>query len=295
MTLLIRCNTLANYPKVPNMKIYTSIFAVAILIFFLSSCTKDNSSSPVFHDSIAKIQTVTEYFNETEQRVTSFSYDTSSRLIRVSYDEIYNKEHYYDTIIYNGSTITIITYDNKNKLLEQKVFTLNAGHLAVLMTDTLGDQTKSARRHFFDFSVQEHEANIYSYDANGYQTLEISSNEYGGTHRYEKTFSDGNLISSTYQFMANDTVIQSGASTFKYYTNNANTIGNYNRGIPFLGKQNTNLLSAISDQKWQSADTIRITTNYRYEFDNLNRVIKQYIMTQNSGNDDVTYLAYTYR
>jgi hypothetical protein len=277
------------------MKINISFFTLVFLILFLPSCKKDNSGSPAFHDSIPKIQTVTEYFNGEKERVTSFSYDASSRLVRVSFDEIYNNQKYYDTIIYNGATITMTTYDAKNKLIESEIFTLNSNQLAVLMTDTLGEQKKSSFRPFLDFSLQDHEANIYGYDDNGYQTLEISTNEFGGTHRYEKSYSNGNLVSSSYEYMANDTLIQSGASVFKYYTDKSNSIGNQNRGIPFLGKQNTNLLLSISDQKWHSYDTLRLTTSYRYEFDNQNRVVKQFVSPQNSENEDVTYLTFTYR
>jgi hypothetical protein len=276
------------------MKISYAIFTLAFLLFNLASCTKDKSSSPAFHDSIPRIQTVTEYFNGATERVTSFLYDTSSRLVKVSFHEILENQQYYDTLIYNGSTIVMNTYSNKNKLIESEIFTLNSNNLVVLMTDTFGEQKKSVR-HFLDLRLQEHEANIYGYDENGYQTLEISTNEYGGTHRYEKSYSAGNLITSTYQYMANDTVIQNGASTFKYYSDKSNTIGNENRGIAFLGKQNTNLLSNILDQKWLTTDTLSLITDYRYEFDSKNRVIKQYITPRNGDNDDVTYLTFTYR
>jgi len=277
------------------MKINISFSILVILILNFSSCTKDNSSSPAFHDSIPKIQTITEYYNGEEERVTSFSYDTSSRLVRISYVENYNNQQYFDTIIYKGSNITITTYDNKNKIIEVEIFALNPNNLAILMIDTLGAQKKSLKHSFLDLSIQEHEANIYGYDNNSYQTLEVSTNEYGGTHRYDKTYSDGNLISSRYQFIINDTVIQNGTSIFKYYTEQFNTIGNENRGITFFGKQNTNLLLSISDQNWQSADTLRLTTAYRYEFDNKNRVIKQYITPRKGEIDDVTYLTFTYR
>jgi hypothetical protein len=277
------------------MKLSISLFALPILFLFLSSCHKENADSPWANDSIQKIQSVTEYFNGVKQRVTSFSYDSSARINRILFNEIYEAQQYYDTVIYNGPTIKLITYNNKKQLLEQEVFTLNSANLAVLMIDTLGDTKKSARMNFTYLNLLEHEANIYGYDANGYQTLEISTNEYGGTHRYEKTYTNGNLVSSTYQFMANDTVIQNGTTAFTYYDGKTNSIGNQNRGISFLGKQNTNLLLSISDQKWHTTDTLRVTTTYRYEFDDHNRVVKQYITTLGSENDDVTYLSYTYR
>jgi hypothetical protein len=277
------------------MKLSISLFALAMCFLFLSSCNKGNTDSPYANDSIPKIQSVTEYFNGAEQRVTSFSYDSSARIVKILFNEIYEAQQYYDTVIYSGSTIKLITYNNNKKFLEQEVFTLNSNKLAVIMIDTLGDNKKSARMNFTTLNLLEHEANIYGYDGNGYQTLELSTNEYGGTHRYDKTYSNGNLVSSTYQFMANDTAIQNGTTAFSYYEGKTNTIGNQNRGIPFLGKQNTNLLLSISDLKWHTTDTLRVITTYRYEFDDHNRVARQYITTQGNENNDVTFLTYTYR
>lgn len=277
------------------MKINISFCAFLFIILVLSSCTKDHSESPVFNDSIAKIQTITEYFNGIKERVTIFTYDTSSRLAKVLYYESYNNLQYFDTVIYNGTAITITTYDNSRRLLEIENYTLNSDRLAILMTDTLGPQEKSLRHSTGTFLIQELESNIYGYDNFGYQNLLVSTNEYGGTHRYDMAYSAGNLISSIYQYMANDTVIQNGITTFNYFTDKLNTIGNLNHGISFLGKQNSNLLLSISDLEWSSADTVRTITNYRYEFDSKNRVSKQYITSQSGDSDDVTYLLFTYR
>jgi hypothetical protein len=275
------------------MKIILSSFSLIFLILF--SCTKENTNNPAFNDSIPKILSVTEYFNGNIERVTNFSYDSSSRLIKVTFHEMNTNQKYYDTLRYSGSTVTMTTYDLNHKMLESEIYTLNSDNLAVVMIDTLGEEKKSAKRHLSNFIIQEFESNIYGYDGSGYQTLEVSTNEYGGTHRYENSYSDGNVISSTFQFMAKDTVIQNGASAYKYYTDKSNTIGNQNRGISFMGKQNTNLLASISDLKWQSYDTLKTTTAYRYEFDSKKRVIKQYVTPQTGESDDVTYLTFTYR
>jgi hypothetical protein len=277
------------------MKINISFCLLLFIILFHSSCKKDNSGSPGFHDSIPRILSVAEYFNGSEQSVDDYIYDANSRLIKILYNEIYADEHYFDTVTYNGTTITITTYDKNYKLLEMKVYTLNSEMLAIIMTDTITSEQKSLKHSFRHFSLQDLSDNIYGYDNNGYQILQVSTNEYGGIHRFDMTYSEGNIISSIYQYMANDTVIQNGITTFKYFNDKSNTIGNLNMGIPFLGKQNSNLLLSISEQKWSSADTIRTSTSYRYEFDNKNRVSKQYISPQNGDSDDVSYLSFTYR
>jgi len=275
------------------MKIRLSLFILLTGVFIFSSCNKGNTDSPYANDSIPKIQKIAEFYNGSKQRETSFTYDSNARLIKVLYNEIYSSEQFYDSLSYTSTTVTRTTYNRNHKFMEQEVFTLNSKHLAVVMTDTLGEEKKSARLHF-KYGSLENESNIYVYDLDGYQTLEITSNEFGGIHRFEKTFANGNLVSSIYQYMANDTVILNGNSYFNYF-DNLNTIGNQNRGIFFLGKQNTNLISSLTDQRWHSTDTLHLTTSYRYEYDSRKRVVKQFISPNQGENDDVTYLEYTYR
>ncbi len=277
------------------MKTVISSFIFSFSILLLFSCSKENSESPYANDSVPKIIKISEYYNGSMQRETSLTYDTSARLIKVVYDEVNEGQKYYDTIIYSTSSVIISTYNNLSKMIKQEVFSLNANKLAILMNDSLDDNKQAAKSTFKFSSILEHEANIYGYDANGYQTLEIITNEYGGTHRFDKTYSDGNLFSTIHEYMANDTVLLSGISSFTYYTDKTNSIGNLNRGISFLGKQNNNLLLSISDQRWHSTDTVKSKTNYQYEFDSHNRVVKQYILPQTGENKDESYLIYTYR
>ena len=275
------------------MKLRLSLFILLTGIFIFSSCNRENTDSPYANDSIPKIHKIAEYYNGAKRRESVFTYDSAARLIKVAYNEMYAGEQYYDTLTYSANTVIWTTFNSKKKIIEQEVFTLNSNHMAVLMTDTLGDENKSARLNF-KFGTLENESNIYDYDLDGYQTLEITSNEFGGIHRFEKTFSNGNLVSSIYQYMANDTVILNGNSTFNYF-DKSNTIGNLNRGIFFLGKQSTNLISSLTDQRWHSTDTLNLTTSYRYEFDSRKRVVKQFISPQQEESDDVTYLVFSYR
>jgi hypothetical protein len=264
-------------------------------ILFLSSCDREIADSPYANDSIPRIKSITEYFNGIKQRETSLTYDTASRLVKIFYNDLFVGHTYYDTLVYSGSEVIKTTFSSKNKFLEQEVYTLNSDKLAVLMTDTLGDGSTASKGIYRKAGILEQEGNIYSYDPYGYQILEISTNEYGGIHRFDKSWTAGNLITSVYQYMANDTAILNGNSNFSYFTDKRNTIGNENKGISFLGKQNKNLLQTVLDNKWLSSDTLRVTTNYRYEYDDHNRVVKQYITPLGEENDDVSYISFRYR
>ena len=84
----------------------------------------------------------------------------------------------------------------------------------------------------------------------------------------------GNLIE-----VLDGNVLKEGTTTYEYYLDKINTIGNDNRGMPFMGKDSKNLVktvkytgttvNTVSKRKRSTSDY-----SYTYEFDSKNRVIK---------------------
>jgi hypothetical protein len=91
------------------------------------------------------------------------------------------------------------------------------------------------------------------------------------TYNYDNI---GNLIS---------TVSNGYTTNYEYYTDKINTIGYYNWGIYFLGKDSKNLIKSAIQNTY--------TTNFNYTFDSNNRVSKKREITSNYQNT-TTYTYY---
>jgi hypothetical protein len=86
----------------------------------------------------------------------------------------------------------------------------------------------------------------YSYDAQGYLIKETSFDEGGFfTDTTINTWLEGNLLSSFHsRYNQNPGLLLSENTTYTYYADKANSIGDENQGIFFLGKSSKNLLKA---------------------------------------------------
>lgn len=191
-------------------------------------------------------------------RIKSIQYgvDSSSSIDYYEYDSKgrLNKLNQYGSILkieYSDTKVAWISQDSKDTML----YKLNSKGLAISVTDYL----------------------YYEYDENGYLI-----------HWYIDVTNAG-FISILNGNMSSGKRIYSDDTTFYIYefSQKNNTIGNENKGMSFLGKQNINLTSKqISLKNSEPPDTVY----YSYEFDIKGRVVKQ--IENQAGKTHITMYTY---
>jgi len=98
--------------------------------------------------------------------------------------------------------------------------------------------------------------------------------------------------------VVNGNVVKQGNTTYEYYLDKTNTIGNAYRGINFLGNESKNLVKSekyTNDNMGGSSFTEEYL--YTYEFDSKNRVIKSTKTSTSNGvsnTNSKTITKYTY-
>ena len=79
-------------------------------------------------------------------------------------------------------------------------------------------------------------------------------------------------------------MVKQGNTTYEYYLDKINTIGNSNYGINFTGKESKNLVKTKKQTEiGQNGNTFTYEYSYVYEFDSKNRVIKSTRNTVSNG------------
>jgi hypothetical protein len=180
-----------------------------------------------------------------------YEYDSKGRLIKLNLDGYTQKIEYFD------SYLKYIFLDSN---LAPMITYTNYLNSKGLMVQSSGME--------------------YTYDSNGYC---ITSFNYPMNVSVKNTIKSGNISES---ITANINYATFSISIYEYSPKN-NTIGNENKGQCYLGKQNINLTSR---QINISAPNLPDTTNYSYEFDSKDRVIKQ--IETHSGNINTTLYTY---
>ncbi|MBL7933438.1 MAG: hypothetical protein JNL60_16145 [Bacteroidia bacterium] len=222
-------------------RIILGVFLISVLFF---ACKKKNKETEA-EIPVTTTGTVSQpviYKVKTEEiaipglTITyEYKYDSQGRVVRIN-----RSTGIYETFEWSpGKCIKTefsTSYPDPREIVE---FTL----------DSLGLCFSAARDSVFTY---------YKYDADGYKTWEIIS---GPNFESSYEILNGNVITT------NSDV---GNSTTEYFLDKNNTIGNLNKGMSFLGKQNKNLRKTIthivSGPDW--------LTNFVYEFDSKNRVVK---------------------
>lgn len=125
----------------------------------------------------------------------------------------------------------------------------------------------------------------YNYDINGYLSDHSST--------YYEYNADSNLVRSYYQSQGGNTYI-----TLYTYASGKNTIGNYNYGLYFLGKDSKNVIDHIIYYRVNSpGDTVETAyTNYAHTFDSEGRISGETRVAVDLPNDTSSYTIkqYTY-
>jgi len=271
------------------MKIQKLILVAIFCTIGLVDCKKDDNSDSPSNLSGSKLSKVT-FGNES----STFQYDGKGRLSKISHGS-----GAYTTLEYSASTVVIKEF-NEQGIQDNSywTYTLNSKGLATtcsyneagLSGKIVGIRSNSHLKNAFTILAASDILTTYEYDANGFLIKEVYP-ETNETKNY--VISNGNVVSSfgtwewgyenTYQYLAN--------STNTIFDDDFDMGGNENIGIYFMGKRNTNLISAITERVKDEYGTFHTYQySYSYEFDSKNRVTKK---TSSSQNDSYV-TTYTY-
>jgi hypothetical protein len=199
---------------------------------------------------------------------------TSSSTSRISKETTYS---YKDSII-TDTSITLYTYDSKGRLVSEinDYFTSTYSYISANLISI----TKSLKN---NSSIQNFKVN-YILDSKG-KVIKQYSEGTNDTTKVNYTKEGFPLpASSNIQIeVLNENIVKNvnttnGNTIYEYYLDKINGLGYANHGVYFMGKDSKNLIKSV---KWESPGTqkMRSSTQYTYEFDSKNRVIKS---TENS-------------
>jgi hypothetical protein len=192
-----------------------------------------------------------------------------------------------DTII-SDSSITVYAYDSKGRLISRSgkfskdTYEYNSANLITqTSTNTYSDPYNN---------VSQPYTFKYILDAKGLYTKGVYGKEFKDT-MYVSYSADGFMKSykigeKTYESnveIKDGNIIKQDNSTFEYYLDKTSTIRNVNRGINFYGKDSKNLVKSVKNTSIDPTLGSGIS-EYTYEFDSKNRVIKSTRTQVNSGN-----------
>lgn len=250
------------------MKTRMTLLFMAIGLLCFTSCSKDDSDAK---PEVIRLKTATSTIqNESSSMI--FSYNEDNRLTKCQYDDAS-----YDTILYYADSIIINSYIAPATLYSKSVYQLNSKGLAVTGECTYYVKSSAKVSVFSPFHFPNASAiYTYKYDANGY-LVEMTEIAEGTTSTYTYVIENGNTVSQTVYL---GTIPIQASITFD--TGKKNTIGNENKGVDFMGKQDNNLMTNVTVSAYS------YSLNVEYEFDAKNRVTKQSIP------DAYSYGFYTY-
>ncbi|MFN8237019.1 MAG: hypothetical protein U0T77_02525 [Chitinophagales bacterium] len=232
--------------------------------------------------------------------VESYQYDTQNRIskLTVSFPSS-PSEDFYNTFTYYKDTL----------------YVFSSNYSRQSFNDTLPDGTPIVRQYngilvlnshgLFEGTYNNKNFNIiidgpdysYHYDANDF--LQTYINSITDAYTKDSLFNNGTDYTEKRGVFIGFAGEFSVHTTYQYFADKVNTLGNKNFGKIHLGKSSTHLLKQeYTTYKHQTLGGIDYaeTKNYTYEFDNLDRVIKrttETILDSVSGSD-TTYSTATY-
>jgi len=277
------------------MKVVNSLLFLFLSVFCLMSCDDKNSD---ITDSIPKIASMTCYENDSLYSTTSYTYDTSGRLVE-------SKKHYGEyiytiNVTYIGDSILYKTVDsyepNDFNLIKGMLNSKNQIISYTGFSNNIIDELYTCEYNKEGYLIKESwtemdntgSGNITYTILNGNIIQNIFTSMYIETqYSSSKRLSNSknrleiqnrrvNCISNARLKAPLDLDYHTNSDTLNFqFTDTLNTIGSENMGLYFIGKQSRNLVS--------SSDTDVFT----YELDAKGRVHKQ-------STDDKNYTIFTY-
>ena len=240
-------------------RLFLTVIAINLLLF--SSCEKDNNEAANPLLGIPKINTQKMYINDELSVSFTYEYNSLGKVSKMTQNEEYTIIQYQNNMIYFQN------YDANGNLLTTDTAFLNTDGLIESMSFTYGDKIFDKTKPFFKKNNKAMQTATYEYDSDGFLIkLTIKNSEQTIIQFF--TIENENTVK---------TKITSETDTITaYFTFNdqINTIGSYNTGMDFFGKQNKNLYDKYTTEMIYNGQVNSYDTNVTYEFDDKNRVTK---------------------
>jgi hypothetical protein len=192
-----------------------------------------------------------------------------------------------DSIILDSSIITY-SYDNKGRLATKKEdnYTESYTYVSANLINVSRLYYKN------DVSIDSWEYSIIL-DSKGLAIKHYVSEKdtlflYFTPEGFLKGNKNGNVLE-----VLDGNVLKEGTTTYEYYLDKINTIGNDNRGMSFMGKDSKNLVKTVkyTGTTVNTVNEMKRSTSdysYTYEFDSKNRVVKS---TKASSNNQIVVIS----
>ena len=243
------------------------LFVIASVV--LTACKKEKL---MLSPSDALVKSKTEgNFTET------YYYDTQKRLSKIVYSSP-SSASYYHEFTYQANSISEYRSEEPLYALEQS---LPNGATRINCTSNPG-MLKLNEKGLYIGTASNCQTASYQYDANGF----LLAQDFGITdYSIKEQFSNDrkNVLTVSgkgFNYLGGDFTEN---TTYLYYTDKLNSIGNKNFGKQYLGKSSENLMKAATKNGE--------TTSYAYAFDAQERVIQK-ITTKGSTQTTTTYTYY---
>ncbi|MBP6755084.1 MAG: hypothetical protein KA210_02970 [Bacteroidia bacterium] len=208
-------------------------------------------------------------------------------------------EYYFDQSgKVSDSTVTTASYDANGRIISQiSKYNNNSIYSSSIVYSSLSMMTVNLSYKGSDTSYTN--KLLYFLDSKGLITKYCTEGKKDTINFYYSPdgFLKNNNIDEVVE-VVNGNVVKQGNTTYEYYLDKTNTIGNAYRGINFLGNESKNL---VKSEKYtepnQNGDNYTHEYAYVYEFDSKNRVIKSTKTSTSNGVSNTkskTITKYTY-
>lgn len=233
-----------------------------VLLAFVYSCKKDEETENPAKEIVPLITTrAISYEKHPEIDSTSFIYDDEGRCTR------FGDRNEHTDVTYSGSNVVFTSYDG-NVLDYTDTYTLNDQGLALTQIRTKPGSSNSSEKYIYNTKNQLTKTVVIE---NGIQDTTFY-------------FYDGDNVATMVTRYEENSIVTSDTTRFEYYTDKISTVEMTNLGFPFIGPRNKNLIKKTMRRYG--------TTEFTYEFDSKDRVIKE-TATSNGSVDH--YVHYTYK
>ena len=227
-----------------------AIFCVVLSLFIaFSSCKDSDNEEEQLILPAQKIKTITYYSGKSIIHHESYEYDSSGRLSKLTYANSLQLTGAYDIYSYASDKIIVERYDDQETQFDTDTIRLNANGLVIYRRNS-------------PYSNE--------YDGKGYLIKSKTVNGASVPTLITYQISNGNTIKMIKEEETVNKIVSTKNYTF--LPNSVNTIGYENKGMPFYGNQDKNLIDEVhtTGSNWPEENY-----TYAYEYDIQIRVTKR--------------------
>ncbi len=233
-----------------------------VLLAFVYSCKKDEDTDNPVTENVPLIATrAISYEEHPEIDSTSFLYDDKGRCTW------FGDSNDRTDVTYSGSNVVFTSYED-DVLDYTDTYTLNELGMASMQVRTQPGRNNSSEKYIYNSKNQLIKTVVIE---NGIQDTTFY-------------FYDGDNVATMVTRYEENSIVTSDTTRFEYYTDKISTVEMANLGFPFIGPRNKNIIKKTKRRYG--------TTDFTYEFDSKNRVIKETATSNGSVNH---YVHYTYK